>query len=162
MSNYNKVYNQDPFIFFIISRTWNNNIVAYTLKDGNIYPYWIMYEKDKLGRVVEKISIMEEKLGFGYSIIKKNENIVNISLNGFPSTEIICDLETLDSFIYIEERKIKINEIHIICSSVLFGLFPKVNGLVIEGSYKNKPIRIKAELDGSKIIIKNKNLYIER
>ena len=160
MFNYNKkiqtfdlltrVKKQDPYVFFIISRSLNKNVVVYTLKKDKVIPYWIMYENDPSGKKVENLNRVEEKFGFGVKIIKKYLNSkgaevgVVISLNGFLSHTINCNFLKNESTIVIEGKKILIKEIEIKCSLFIFGMVPKIEGVYIRGvTYKEKfPIEV--------------------
>ena len=65
---FDKVKEQDPFTFFVISRTYNKNVVSITAnleedkiinKTNPVNPYWIMYEKDISGKSMEALTIYE-------------------------------------------------------------------------------------------------------
>ena len=153
-SIFEKVKEQDPYVFFVVTRSWNKNVVVYSLdispKDIVINPYWIMYEKDPNGNEVESLTIIEERFGFGYKLIStihdfEGDNpdtiFYKIRINGLPEVELLCNSETLECSCNINDEYIIIKEIYVSCSPILFGMFPRVESITIKGiNEKGNPV----------------------
>lgn len=128
---FKKIKTQDKNTYFIITRSINNNTVVYSSHSSTQIPintYWIMYEKNKDGEELETLTSLEYKLAYGYNLKSSpSETKFQINLNGLnkPDMIITCNKENNKAYIDYNGEKI-LTRIHIVCTTQLFGLYPKV------------------------------------
>ena len=107
----------DPGICFVITKSDNKNMVVYTYdKEKGIEFYWHAWEEmvDEKPAVYQ-LSMLEKSLAFGFSGPKVEEDVLHITLNGFPSlpiTIVISDEKYQDTFIEFSGIKYRLLGIH--------------------------------------------------
>ena len=136
----------DPFVFFIITRTYNKNTVCISanidknnniIKSNPINPYWIMFEKDLSGKMMEPLTTYENNFGYGYNLKDTNWPLFNITIVATPSLVITCNSETHECYGFMDNIKYRILKVNVVCSESFFGLFPTVDFIDVHGLDKN-------------------------
>ena len=80
----------DPGICFIITKSDNKNMVVYSYdKENCLTAYWQTWEEIVADKpAIYQLSMLEKSLAFGFSGPRVEENILHITLNGYPSLPI--------------------------------------------------------------------------
>jgi hypothetical protein len=136
---FEKVKQRDSGALFVITKSTNDNVVVYShnsMGKGTFGPYWIMYSEAKRAKQAsfETLTFFEQKY-YGYTI--QSEENTTFSVNAIPELIITYNPALSTCSVIIDDKKIILKEIHVVCSLQLFGLYPKVERLIINGHDKD-------------------------
>lgn len=88
-TQYDKEVKKDENLFFVIVKSSNKNVLAYSFDITSIInPYWIMYEKvkDKITPPpTESLTFLENQLAFGITKVKVDETTYEFRLAGYKN-----------------------------------------------------------------------------
>lgn len=123
----------DPGICFVITKSDNKNMVVYSYdKENCLTAYWQTWEEIVADKpAIYQLSMLEKSLAFGFSGPRVEENILHITLNGYPSlpiTIVVSDGKCQNTFIEFSGVKYRLLGIHAHMPGKFRGN-PKPNGI---------------------------------